>query len=1114
MQPNFTLKKVGHFLKLTPILFVLFLLAAGGINAQTFSNGPLSTGATNSVGVAAPAGTTWSELQPGGTVFGFGANTATGFSVADDFTISCGTWTINKITVYGYSTGFAGTTSPFTDVRIAIYNTNPSVGNPTPIFGDRTTNRFLSSSFASMYRINTGASDQQRKIWAIDATIPSLTLTSGTYWIEWAMGGPASNFAPPVTVVGSLTQPGNNAQQRSNTGAWTALVDGGPQAMPFVVTYTSTACTGTPNPGNTVSSVTTACPGIPFNLSLANCTPGSGITYQWQSATAAAGPYTDIPGATGSTLSTTLTTQGLYYRANVTCSGNTGTSNPVQVNLTPPSGCYCTAGSPDVTFEKISNVTFNTINNNSTGQVSYSNFTNLSTTVIKGQVLPISVSISGAFSSDQIAVWIDFNQNGSFSDPGELVFRSPQGVGPHVGNITIDPNALTGSTRMRVRLYDAAFNPGAGPCGNTAYGEVEDYTVNIQPCVNLTITGQPASVSVGCSSNATFTVTTTGSAPVYSWEYRTSPTGFWQPVTNTGVYSGATTNALTLTNIPSTMTGYQYRAVTSNPCTGLDFTNTATLTVTPLVANVSPTSATICAGSVQQITLTNPSSPTTQTFTATGLPIAIPDANLAGISSTIPVTLPAGSVISNVAVKFSIPAHTWPGDLVVALRAPNGKVINLDYGISNTGAGPGAGMVNTVIGSAFTKRLNQSSSPYTDNFRADLFTAPTAPMSIPVAPTGFTANITAVWSDLYTTPSGNWTLAIYDGFGGDIGSLTAWSIDITYGAPSAGIWTGPAGTMFTDAGATVPYTGTLANSIFVKPTVTSNYTVTFSTATPCTSGPTTIPITVINPTGAVTQPTDKAACIGSNTSFTVAAAGGPNTVQWQVSTNNGLTWTNVAGATTTTLNLTGVTSAMNNYLYRAVFNAAPCSGTTTTNAAKLTVNNLPTVTLSTNDPSLAPGQSATLTVTSSPAAAANGISWTFDGSPLAGTSNTQTVRIDGLGSYQARVTDINGCVNTSNIVEIGAEASDRLWIYPNPTSGQFQVRLYYGGTITEDRTVSIYNTAGMLVMQKEFVLNNTSNRYLRMDFDLSKMADGTYVVKVHNRRTNQTVSGLVVKAKD
>ena len=119
-----------------------------------------------------------------------------------------------------------------------------------------------------------------------------------------------------------------------------------------------------------------------------------------------------------------------------------------------------------------------------------------------------------------------------------------------------------------------------------------------------------------------------------------------------------------------------------------------------------------------------------------------------------------------------------------------------------------------------------------------------------------------------------------------------------------------------------------------------------------------------------------------------------------------------------------------------------------------------------------------------------------------------------MGTYQVSVRDVNGCVNTSNALVIGAEASDRLWIYPNPSPGQFQVRLYYGGTITEDRTVSVFNSAGALVMQKEFVLNSNTSPYLQMDFDLSKMADGIYVVKVHNRRTNQIVSGLMVKAQD
>lgn len=1120
MQPNFTLKKVGNFLKFTPILFVLFLLSAGITNAQVYNNGPLSTGATNSNGAPAPAGFTWSELQPGATTFGYGANTATGFSVADNFTIACGSWTLTKFTAYGYSTGFAGAVSPFTILRVAIYNTDPSVGNPAPIFGDRTTNRFSASSSAAMYRINTGATDQQRHIWAIEANLPSINLGPGTYWIEWAMGGPASNFAPPVTVVGALTQPGWNAKQRSNTGAWTNLLDGtNPQDMPFRLDYTGAACSGTPAPGNTIASVANVCPGIPFNLSMQNCVPGSGVTYQWQSATSSTGPWTNVAGATGMTLSTTQTAS-TWYRVNVTCGGNTGTSTPVQVVLNPPNQCYCTAGSGDVTFEKISNVTYGTINNNSTGQVGYSNFTNLSTTMVHGQVAPISVSISGAFSSDQVAVWIDFNQDGDFTDPGELVYRSPQGTGPHVGNITISPTAAIGPTRMRVRMYDAAFNPNAGPCGNTAYGEVEDYTVNIQPCVNLSITAHPTTINAQCSSNPTFTFTTTGSAPTYAWEYRTSPTGFWQPVNNTAPFSGATTTSLTITNVSAAMNGWQVRGLASNPCTGIDFTNTATLNVVPLVATVNPTSATICAGSVQQITLTNAAFPTTQTFTATGLPIAIPDANAAGISSTIPVTLPAGSVIQNVAAKFSIPAHTWPGDLVIVLRAPNGRVLNLSYGISGTGPS-GAGMVNTNIGSAFTALLSSASAPWTGNFRADARLVPAASLgNAPVAPTAFNipAQLTATWSDLYTQPSGNWTLGIYDAFGGDIGSLTAWSLDITYGAPAAGVWTGPAGTMFTDAGATVPYvTGALANTIWVKPTATSNYTVTYSTATPCVSAPTTIPVTVINPTGAVTQPTDRAACVGSNAVFTVAAAGGPNTYQWQVSTNNGLTWTNVAGGTSASLTVPTVTPAMNNYLYRVLINSAPCAGTVTSNTAKLTVNNLPTVTLSANDLNLQPGQTSTLSVTSNPAAAAtNAYVWMFNGSTVGNATppNQRVVNVNGMGTYQVRVTDVNGCVNTSNELVIGAEASDRLWIYPNPSTGQFQVRLFYGGTITEDRRVSIYNSAGQVVMEKEFVLNSNTSPYLQMDFDLSKQADGIYVVKVYNQRTKQTVSGLVVKGKD
>ncbi|NDB53137.1 MAG: hypothetical protein EB025_03565, partial [Chitinophagaceae bacterium] len=166
-------------------------------------------------------------------------------------------------------------------------------------------------------------------------------------------------------------------------------------------------------------------------------------------------------------------------------------------------------------------------------------FQTQSTNVIAGQTLPISVSISGAFSSDQVLVWIDFNQNGSFTDAGEAVYTSAQGVGPHVGNITIPSSALTGPTRMRVRMHDASLGANATPCGNSTYGQVEDYTVNIQPCVQGSFTTQPASTTITCGGNATFTVAASGSVPTFTWQYRTSATGIWQELANGGIVSGA-----------------------------------------------------------------------------------------------------------------------------------------------------------------------------------------------------------------------------------------------------------------------------------------------------------------------------------------------------------------------------------------------------------------------------------------------------------------------------------------------------------------------------------------------------------------------------------------------
>lgn len=101
----------------------------------------------------------------------------------------------------------------------------------------------------------------------------------------------------------------------------------------IIFNWTSSGpCTSPPTPGTAVASPGSVCGGTPVNLSLTGVSFGSGQTYQWESAAAAAGPYTSI-GSSSPSPFYTITAPGIttYYRCAVTCSGNTQFSAPVPV---------------------------------------------------------------------------------------------------------------------------------------------------------------------------------------------------------------------------------------------------------------------------------------------------------------------------------------------------------------------------------------------------------------------------------------------------------------------------------------------------------------------------------------------------------------------------------------------------------------------------------------------------------------------------------------------------------------------------------------------------------------------------------------------------------------
>jgi subtilisin-like proprotein convertase family protein len=1130
MQPKFTLKKSGVSYFLTSAFCFLFLIFAGTINAQQYINGNLTTGATSSNGSTAPAGFTWSEVQAGNGSAGFTGNIS-GFTLADNFTISCGNWGITKMTFFAYSTGYAGATSPFNDVRVQIFNTDPSVGSPVPVFGNLTTNRFLASSTASMYRIFTATPGTTRQLWKIEATV-NVTLGPGTYWVEWGVNNTTplgSNFTPASTVIGTTTQPGANGKQHATGGAWTNVLDGtNPQDFHFIVDYTDAACTGTPVPGNSLSTATTVCPGTNFTLSLQNCVAGTGVTYQWQVSTDGGTTWANIAGATSATLNRTHSAAS-SYRCNVTCSGNTATSNPVAVALTPPSGCYCVPGASDCTDDDvITRVRISTLDNSSTCSTGppagYSNYTSsvAAPTIYSGAANPITVNVPTVW-TEQVAVWIDYNQSGTFEASEYTNVGSNVGNGGVItANIAVPAGLPSITTRMRVRVrFSTAWTSGLA-CSAVTFGETEDYNVNIVPCVPATITTQPApAVTTTCGGNASFTVAAAGTLPVYGWEWRpNSTTNSWQMVTNGGVYSGATTSTLTLTNVSAAYSGYQYRALVTGGCSAVDFSNISTLTVNPIQATVSPASASICLGAVQQLSLTNlVSAPTTTTFTATtGLPLSIPDATPNGVWNSVNVSgIPAGSVITDVSVRLNI-THTYVGDLEINLLAPNGANLSLIAELDGgTGSNSTDNFTNTVISSTGTVALSGFAAPRTGTFRADRLQFYGPSVGPGGTGTGYQTVAGMNWPTLLTTINGTWNLGLSDWYAGDAGTLTSWSLAVTYVAPNfaQGTWAGPAGTIFTDAAATTAYTGTPATSVYVLPTATgvNNYTVSFNTPTPCTSATATVPVTVSAPITAVSvAPATRAVCLGGSTTFNASVTGGTNTTyQWQRSTDAGLTWSNISGATAATLTVSSVTSNMTGYRYRVVASSGACASLTSTTFGTITVNALPTVTIATPVVNVIPGTTTTLTGSSTPAAAAtNSWTWTLNGNNIAGNTNTQTATVDLLGTYQATVTDVNGCVNKSNQLVIGAEASDKLWIYPNPTPGAFQVRLYYAGNTAEKRVVSVYNAKGQLITSRTFDLNYRSTPYLSMNFDLSGMARGTYVVKVAHEYSGKVISGLVL----
>jgi hypothetical protein len=167
----------------------------------------------------------------------------------------------------------------------------------------------------------------------------------------------------------------------------------------------------------------------------------------------------------------------------------------------PPFECppeYCTPCYSDYDDDFITNVTFNTIDNDTGPEgppCSYGYYVDQSTEVEQGETYTLSVSVDGNGSwTEHVRAWFDWNQDYTLDTATEsyyvgsvvIVPGTPQTV---TTDITIPEDSTLGATRMRVieRYYEDPNDP----CEDYYYGEAEDYTVVVAAgiCGDLDLDG-------------------------------------------------------------------------------------------------------------------------------------------------------------------------------------------------------------------------------------------------------------------------------------------------------------------------------------------------------------------------------------------------------------------------------------------------------------------------------------------------------------------------------------------------------------------------------------------------------------------------------------------------